>query len=178
MARIIQVHRGGTYAPPIDEEKLSQYREFAEKFPEPQIKEMMLKNCDMVEQHLRKQASTLPGSLDHAGRGIAVPLTDETKEALDEFVPWEQEHNMWQKLLEKFCAVPANQGLKQIEEWVDAPKSEKNPNGTEKMLATKTIVIDKERLDMVTAAKHLLWYAWELCRDREPMFIDKMLPTK
>jgi hypothetical protein len=128
---------GGSFAPPLDAEKVSAYRKMAKNAPA-EIKEVMVKLCDMMDVYQKspKPKVKSKGTAHPSGKGTIVPLTEEQRDAIFEAVPWEHENQMYADLFETI------------------------PNDTHKPLRD--------------AAFHLLWYAIELEKDREPITCDQL----
>lgn len=124
---------GGSFAPPISADTLSSYKGVAGS-ASPQVKEVMLKLCQMVEVFSQTPASTLPGAKHPSGTGTIVPLAEAEKERIWNMIPWDYECDAYQNL---FDQIPT-----------DSPV--RNP------------------------AFHLLWFAKELCMDREPLTKDRL----
>lgn len=137
------VRIGGSFAPTLTTEKVAKYRELATQ-ASPEVAEVMVKLCDMVEHFNITPASTQASTphpigafRDRNGKHrspMITPLSQEEIQRIDEKVPWNHEIEMY-KLL--FDSIP-NDSQKEIRD----------------------------------AAHHLLWYAVELEMDREPITMD------
>lgn len=90
---------GGSAAPPIGDEKLSQYRDLAEDAPA-EVREAMLELCLMVEKFL--ETPTTPSD----------KLTPAEAERLWEVIPWQKDCDAIQSL---FDTLP--NGPKESPEW-------------------------------------------------------------
>lgn len=142
-----QVRLGGSFAPPLDAQKLADYRELAKSASDPRIQDKMLSLCEMMEVFHQTPASALSGSPHPIGEmqdaqgnkyraPVVVPLEDSEVKRIWDYVPWDYECD----------------GLGTLFETI--------PNETHKSLRD--------------AAFHLLWFARELTRDREPLTNDKL----
>lgn len=127
---------GGSFAPPLDTDKLTRYRELADAAVSSQVREVLHKLCDMVEKFWETPSSSLSGVAHPSGRGLVVKLEDDEIKRIWDYVPYDKENKMYAELFDT----------------IDA----------------KT---DKELRD---AAFHLLWFAVELEKDREPLTNDML----
>lgn len=134
---------GGSFAPPLDAERVRAYRELADD-ASPEVRQAMNQLCEMVSAHQRLTRSKRSGTPHPSGRGMHVPLEGETIKALWDLVPWPDEAP----------GEHANEvaQLSALFDGIDAAKYK----------------------PLRDAAFHLLWYAVELARDREPMTTDKL----
>lgn len=131
---------GGSFAPPLDPEKLKSYREAAKDAP-PQVAEAMetlARMADAYHARPRPRAGVkAPAGVPHpSGAGVVRALPKEEVDRLFDAVPWREELDMYAKL---FDAI--------------------DPAG---------------RKGLRDAAFHLLWLGYELVRDREPIFSDRL----
>jgi hypothetical protein len=126
---------GGSFAPPLDLEKLARYHELAQQAGGA-VGDVMAKLCDMVEAFEQSPRSTRAGSPHPSGAGLMVPLSEAEIKRLWEYVPWGWECDAYAKLFDE----------------ID-PRTKK---------------------ELRNAAHHLLWFARELERDREPMTTDRL----
>lgn len=154
---------GGSFAPALTPEKIKEYRVAAED-AEPQVKGAILELCDMGDAFLGKARSDLPGTPHPSQRGLMIPLRENVMAEIEPLVPWDYECNAFQDL---FNQLPS--GITERTEWVEAPKSKKNPEGKGKIAKIVNTVTDQKAYDLRQAAFHLLWYAKELTIDRQPM---------
>jgi len=118
---------GGSFAPPIGDEKLARCREIAETAAA-EMKEPLLKLVKMLEVFFETPSTS------------SEKLSPEECARIWEYVPWEHELQGIQKL---FDTLP--NGPKGSPEW-----------------------------KLRDAAFHLLWYAYHLTKDLEPMTTDRL----
>lgn len=132
---------GGSFAPPINAEKIALYRELAKAAPDPRVRDAMLPLCDMVETFQETPESQLTGTPHPLGNRYPaiVPLEQSEIDRMWDLVPWDYECDALGQLFETI------------------------PNETQKPLRD--------------AAHHLLWFARELTKDREPLTNDKIRPN-
>ena len=143
---------GGSFAPPITAEKLSEYRALA-KGADARIQDAMLPLCEMVEVFQQTPDSSEPGHPHPVGRGVIVPLEEQEIKRIWDHVPWPDECELLGRLFETL------------------------PDGYEERTidgARQVVLVDPGARDLRNAAFHLLWYARELTQDREPITNDKI----
>lgn len=160
---------GGSFAPALTPEKIKEYRVAAED-AEPEVKGAILELCDMADAFLGKARSDLPGTPHPSERGLMIPLRKNVMEEIEPLVPWPWQCSAIQTL---FNELP--DGITERTEWIDAPKSLKNPNGEGKVAKVVNVVTDQKAYAIRQAAFHLLWYAKELTIDRQPMTKEEIL---
>lgn len=135
---------GGSFAPPLDAEKLASYRELANAADDPRVRDAMLPLCEMMEVFQQTPHSQKPGTphpvgefTDRDGKKrrapAVVPLEESEIQRIWDYVPWDYECDALGLLFESI------------------------PVGA-----------------LRNAAFHLLWFARELTRDREPLTNDKL----
>jgi hypothetical protein len=96
----MQPRVGGSFAPPLDADKLAAYRELAEGAGGA-VGYTMLQLCAMAEAFLEHPPAKGAGTPHPSGAPIAmVPLSKETVEALDPHVPWPHECDAMAQLFE------------------------------------------------------------------------------
>jgi hypothetical protein len=127
---------GGSFAPPITDEKLAAYKALAASAPQ-RVRTAMEELIAAVDAWWALPESSKAGSKHPTGVGAIVPLEDDHVQKLWDVVPWDYEL---------------------------APLS--NSQGTG--------VFDDLTGDLRNAAFHLLWFANELTKDREPITADKL----
>lgn len=159
-----QPRTGGSFAPPLDATKLAAYRALAESAPST-IKAAMLPLCDMVEAFQETPASTKVGAPHPSGVGLMIPLEDAEVKRIWDLVPWDGQTLEDGTIAPKECDMLAD-------------LFESLPTGTSgeaiKDGVRRAVVSDPKAKALRDAAFHLLWYAKELTRDREPMTSDKL----
>lgn len=124
---------GGSFAPPLDADKLAAYRQAAETADAP-TKDAMLALVNMVECFQQTAPSRQPGTPHPSGRGVIVPLEADEVARIWDLVPWDHELDAMAGLFDR---LDGNSPLR-------------------------------------TPAFHLLWYARELAKDREPITCDRI----
>ena len=111
-----RIYVGGSFAPPLTSEKLAKYRQLADTATE-QVREIMLKLCDMVELFQQTPVSPLPGTPHPSGRGTIIPLTPEEIERIWDAVPWKDEVEMYKTLFQPLQQDVCARNTRRIEEW-------------------------------------------------------------
>jgi len=82
---------GGSFAPPLTDEKLAAFKALAASAPGP-VRDAMTTLQACVEKWWELPDSGPDGSRPHpSGRGTIVPLDGPIASALDEHIPWEHE---------------------------------------------------------------------------------------
>jgi hypothetical protein len=94
---------GGSFAPPLPDDKLSAYETLAVTADE-QTREAMLKLATMVRKFRETPDSVQPGTPHPSGRGVIVPLEDAEIQRIWDVVPWMEELKMYGQLFEKISA--------------------------------------------------------------------------
>lgn len=84
---------GGSFAPPLPPETVGGYRALASS-ASPQVREWVLKFCDMVDHFRLTPDSKRPGVRHPSGKGLVVPLEKVEVERIDEHVPYDEEIEM------------------------------------------------------------------------------------
>lgn len=149
----IHIHFGGSFAPPLTQEKLDRYRELIDiaKGPEvwsyindPKDRDMlqhavpdyMKRLADMVELFWETPESKLTPRPHATGIGQIIDLEDAEKERMWDAIPYDHELDLYSVIFEK--------------------------------------ISHAEQPELRNAAFHLLWFGRELDLDREPMTNDKL----
>jgi hypothetical protein len=94
---------GGSFAPPLDATKLSEYRSLITAYAPVHLQERLLGLCKMVEVFNETPASALPGKPHPAGRGMIVNLEQPEIDRIWDLVPWEDELVGLQSELDKLA---------------------------------------------------------------------------
>lgn len=124
---------GGSFAPPLDAERLQAYRQAAQSADAP-TRDAMLALANLVEHFQRTGPSRQPGTPHPSGRGVIVPLEAAEVARIWDHVPWDHELDAMAGLFDQLDG----------------------------------------RSPLRTPAFHLLWYARELAKDREPITCDRL----
>lgn len=95
---------GGSLAPALTDDVLSQYSMMIERLPEGPIKDALQTLVGCVHEWWSLPESDEVGSPHPSGRGVIVPLTAEVKDAIYELIPWSHELDAIQGL---FDTIPA-----------------------------------------------------------------------
>lgn len=157
-------HRvGGSFAPSIKADDIAKYRAAAQAHGDQEVSEAILELIEMVELFQQTPDSTLPGTPHPSGTGVVTPLTDEEKKRIFDKVPWKRECDALAVL---FNALPDGTVPDGTEERIA-------PNG-KPYKVEKRRVVDEHAATIRKAAFHLLWYAYELTFDREPMTRERV----
>lgn len=90
---------GGSFAPPLTEEKLKEYKLLAAS-AEPKISEVMLKLIEMVEVFNETPTSTLPPEEYMIDIVDKIPLEDKEIQRIWNYVPWDYELDAYGNLFE------------------------------------------------------------------------------
>ena len=137
---------GGCFAKPITPECLQRYKLVAATASPPIVKEWLEKLIVMYEVFQETPESANPGVPHQSGTGTIVPLEEAEIQRIWDHVPYKEELDMIQALFDKL-------------------PSGRNEHGA---------VIDKRAEELREVAFHLLWYAVELCLDRQPCTTDRL----
>lgn len=213
---------GGTFAPPLDRARLERYRQLAES-ANGQVRETMLKLCDMLDLFWQTPASTEPSTPHPVGMGVIIPLTKDEIDRIWDAVPWADEIKMYAALFEPIQADVVARNSRRIEDWQGRMRehvvskhfdsadehaalikvletfdtwerflTEENKQAIAEKTAKVLAVHDEvtkaihekshpevpypslEAASLRDAAFHLLWFATELEKDREPITNDKL----
>lgn len=99
------VRFGGSFAPPIDAQKLAHYRDLSMQVNDPPTMESMVELCDMVELFQQTPPSTRPGKPHPSGRGVITPLGEGEVDRIWDAVPWPDELDLMSARFEKLDPV-------------------------------------------------------------------------
>lgn len=157
---------GGSFAPPLSDEKIEEYKEMIDGLEDGPVKESMttLMNCCGVWWDLPEPEGTetsihpaTVGRKDLQGRdrqATIVRLQKDHADALDEHIPWGHELKGMREL---FDSLPTGISGEEMHEG-----------------RRRNIVGDPEAKALRDAAFHLLWHVIELDLGREPTTTDKL----
>lgn len=129
-----QGYIGGSFAPPLPAEKLTEYRKAIEANAPEDLKDSLLGLCTMVETFQATPESSQPKAKHPVGKGYIQKLDDAEIKRIWDLVPWSWECEALQARLN---TIPSGSPVR-------------------------------------TPAFHLLWFAKELTKDREPCTNDKL----
>jgi endonuclease III len=90
---------GGSFAPPLSQEKLAAYKVLASNAP-PRIKDAMNELIVMVSKFKETPDSTLSAQLHPSGAAMVVPLEKQEVDRIWDFVPWDDELATMNKVFE------------------------------------------------------------------------------
>jgi hypothetical protein len=82
---------GGSFAPPLSTEKLTEYRQIIEAEAPADLKDQLLSLCTMVETFQQTPESTNGKAKHPAGAGYVQPLEDAEIKRIWDVVPWDWE---------------------------------------------------------------------------------------
>jgi hypothetical protein len=91
---------GGSFAPPLDAEKLATYRALAAA-ADPQTREALESLAKMVETFHETPRSQERGTAHPSGRGVVVPLEEAEVKRIWDVVPWKEELDMYGQLFDR-----------------------------------------------------------------------------
>ena len=165
---------GGSFAPPLDSDRVQAYRELAEQ-ADAGTRKAMLALCDTVEEYLvtyegRVTGKAMPkeaGELHEVGVGRIIPLGEKTVKALEDYIPQDYEISGMQSHFDKLPNGTSGSKTVESEDFSDGVARAK----------TVSIVSDRTAKDIRDAAFHLLWFVKELQSGRVPITTD-MLPEE
>lgn len=229
-----QVRLGGSFAPPLDAQKLAQYRKLAEGASDPRVRDAMRPLCKMMEVFQETPPSALSAVPHPVGeftdgdgtkyRSPAVALLEEKEiKRIWDYVPWDYETDALAALFETIDKAISERNSRKIQEWQltvanaiiqkhfpdkttfeklqkalknvgdwigllsadEAAKIQKQVDQVNACNAEFTRALSRKQYDGIPyptleptplrdAAQHLLWFARELTRDREPLTNDKV----
>ncbi len=99
---------GGSFAPPIDEAKLEEYRQLAGNVSDEQASDYMLQLVEMLDLFFETGDSSLQGSPHPSGVGSVVPLEDAEIKRIWDKVPWAADCDAMGKTFRKLQGVERN----------------------------------------------------------------------
>lgn len=153
----------GCFAPPITDEDLERYEQLAEAAPAAMAHEMreLIQMVRVFRETPATKERGMPAQVELAGGRTArvdvAPLEKAEVERIWDLVPWDHECTAIAALFETLpYPLPEKDGRSREERIASLPE------------AKQTQVRVKD------AAVHLLWFARELCADREPLTSDKL----
>lgn len=147
------------FAQPLTEDKLSEYEDILNSLEHSPIKDAMRACLECVkawwEIPVSENDATIPLNILHKGKTVSynvVPLEKEQVDKLDETTPWMHELLSYKDL---FLSLP--HGTIETQKVIDGS------------VRSVCEVVDQKAHNLKNAATHLLWYAIEICHDREPL---------
>ena len=143
-----------SYAPPITEEQLQKYESLIDTAPV-RVQEYMRDLVAMLRLFWETEESKLPPVSNKTGV-FYTPLEEAEISRIWDAVPYRDECDLIGKV---FDTLP------------DGFVQKRDP---EDPTALKNEITDQAAFDLKCAANHLLWYAYELTADREPITQDKV----
>lgn len=142
---------GGSFAPPLSDEKLAVYQELINLVPEKtQLREALDTCMKCVKKWWELPESSSSSKPHGSGRGALIELDDSIKSDLWDLIPWKEEIETIKKLFDEI-----------------------KPNADTINPITDRVIPNYNR-DLRNAAYHLLWHVVELDLDREPITNDKI----
>lgn len=149
-----QAHIGGSFAPPLSDEKLASYATLIASMPPSAERDAcaLLMTCCEKWWNLPEPAGTAARA-HPSGVGTIIALQDDHKAELDPHIPWGHELAAIQALFDQL------------------------PTGTTEQPPThkpRHVVTDALAHNIRNMAFHLLWHVRELDLDREPLTADKL----
>jgi len=97
---------GGSFAPPLDDAKLSAYEELGKSIVDPQAAEYFSRLVAMLRAFWETGESKLPGTKHPSGMGIMVPLEEAEIKRIWDHVPWAEECDLIGRCFDKFESGP------------------------------------------------------------------------
>ncbi len=153
---IPQLRIGGSFAPPLTDEKLAAYGVLAASAPGP-VKDAMTELLACCEKWWNLPEPNGTAVRPHpVGVGAIVSLQENHAKELSDLIPWTHELKAMQEL---FDALPSG-----------------STSGEEVLTdgVRWAVVTDPEAKALRDAAFHLLWHVKELDLDREPLTADQL----
>lgn len=151
---------GGSFAPPITDDLLDQYRELAKGPEYAEAKSYMVSLINMFDKFLDEEDSKQPKEPHPSGMGHIQKLEDKTIKKLFDHVPWPKECDAYQEAFEEILPVAQDaENSRRIQEY-------KEEGGIG--------LPDDFKPTLRYAAFHLLWFAKELSEDRQPLTNDQL----
>jgi hypothetical protein len=100
---------GGSFAPPLTDEKLAAYKQFADAAADPQIRDAMLVLHNCAAQWWEQPESTGDGRPHPSGRGVIVDLDQPIAAALFDHIPWKDELDVFAARFDGIDAVASKE---------------------------------------------------------------------
>lgn len=122
MARTTVRRLGGSFAPPITAEKLQRYRDLAQSAT-PQVRDIMLRLCDMAAKFQETGPSQQQGIMHPSGMALMIPLEQAEIDRIDDVVPWTEECETFQRVFDDIQADVRSRNSKRLEEWHSAVRA-------------------------------------------------------
>jgi hypothetical protein len=123
---------GGSFAPPIDAEKLKNYKRLAQS-ADPKTRSIMLSLIQMVAKFTETPKSKMNGHSHPVGRGTITPLEATEIERIDDVVPWDYECDAMQVALEKVQQEETFHNENKLNAWRDEARKRLFPQHFEGM---------------------------------------------
>ena len=155
-----QGYIGGSFAPPLPVEKLAEYRKAIEANAPADLKDSLLGLCTMVETFQATPESSQPKAKHPVGKGYIQKLDDAEIKRIWDLVPWDWECEALQERARQMPATDADRD--------NTRRNREYKAHGEVMPQNEWIVTAR------MAANHLVWFAKELTKDREPCTNDKL----
>jgi hypothetical protein len=151
---------GGSFAPPLTDEKLAEYELLAKDCPDRRAAGYMADLCKMMRV-FRETPESKAKPRKHPVAGLMVPLEEAEVQRIWDFVPWAEECDLMGATFDKLQKGECAENATRMAVW---------------QLKGSTASAPPELLDtrLRDAAFHLLWFARELEKDREPCTRDKL----
>ncbi len=161
----LPAHIGGSFGPPLSDEKLEEYHRRIDALPSSAVKDALNQLLPCCHKWWELPEPNHDVRLAHpSGRGTIVPLHAEHKEILDELIPWGHELEAIQRL---FDSLPTGASH---EEFVEVTTPDGKP-----ARVRQSVIVYPEAKALRDMAFHLLWHVKELDVGREPLTTDKLL---
>jgi hypothetical protein len=170
---------GGSFAPPLDKKALDGYEKLAKGSKDKAVSTVMMDLIKMVRKFGETPASKLKGTPHPVGWGIQViKLEEEEVKRIDDVVPWAHELAGLSNKDGTGLFDQLDTGTKEVpiteDDVVDTTEVSKRATPDGKRVFMKSVVVDPKAKALRDTAFHLLWYAWELTQDREPLTTDRI----
>jgi len=150
---------GGSFALPLSDEMLAEYEVLAKECADRKAAGYMTELCRMLRV-FRETPESSAKPRKHPVAGLMVPLEEAEVQRIWDFVPWAEECDLMGAAFDKLQAGECAENARLLEVYRIGGGVGPEPA----LLDTK----------MRDAAFHLLWFARELEKDREPCTCDKL----
>lgn len=158
------------FAPPLTDELLAKYRADTDALPIGPVKDICNECLLGIEAWYRLPESTQEAierfRIKHKGVDqtfSVIPLEHEHVNLLWDLIPWDYELDAMERVLDNLP-----DGTQEYTEVVSV-------DGTGKTATRSAVrIVDQAAFDLKKMSRHLIWYARELCLDREPLTHDKL----